>query len=160
MPTHEYEVLRHSRLAAELSDPECEVLAALIETRRLAGDAIVCAQGESDSRLHLVVSGALAVSRKDEEGRWENLHVKTAGDLVGELSFLDGTPHHSTLRALGPTEIASLERERLESLVTKHPWIVYRVMRAIVHETHELQRRMSLQVAELGNYIFKQHGRY
>jgi CRP-like cAMP-binding protein len=107
------------------------------------------------------VSGALAVSKRDPEGTgWTSLYALTAGDLVGELSFIDETPHYAALRAAGPTEILSLDRNDLEKLLEKHPWVVYRVMRAIMRTVHSLMRRMSVQSIELQNYIYKQHGKY
>ncbi len=156
----DFEALRKSALAKELSDADCRVLATLMEGRKLKDGEIVCEEGKTDSRLHLVLRGALGVARRDPDGSWRNLHVKTAGELVGELSFLDGMPHYAALRALGDTEILSLARERFEGILQEHPWIVYRVMRAILRDTHALQRSMSMQAIELTNYIFKQHGRY
>jgi len=156
----DFEALRKSALAKELSDADCRVLATLMEGRKLKDGEIVCEEGKADSRLHLVLAGALGVARRDPDGSWRNLHVKTAGELVGELSFLDGVPHFAALRALGDTEILSLGRERFEGILQEHPWIVYRVMRAILRDTHALQRTMSMQAIELTNYIFKQHGRY
>ncbi len=105
------------------------------------------------------------------EGRWgwleehetpENvtLFALDAGDLVGELSFLDGTRHYASLVAIGPTRVFGLEREKLEALLPVHPEIVYRVMRAIIRTVHEIQRRISMHSVELTNYIYKQHGRY
>jgi CRP-like cAMP-binding protein len=109
----------------------------------------------------VVVSGALTVSKRDPAGAgWNTLYALTAGDLVGELSFLDETPHYAALRAAGPTEILSLERKDLESLLESQPWVVYRVMRAIMRTVHSLMRRMSVQSVELQNYIYKQHGKY
>jgi CRP-like cAMP-binding protein len=159
--TPELEVLKKSALSKDLSEYECEVLAGLIELRSLKDGEIVCGEGQSDSRLHGVVSGALGVSRRDPaSGEWQNLHVITVGDLAGELSFIDGTPHYSALRALGDTNIYSLERTRLEALLETQPRIVYQVMRAIMRVVHTIQRRLSMQAAELTNYIYKQHGRY
>ena len=161
MATPAFEVLKKSALSKDLSNAECEVLAGLIELRDLKDGGIVCAEGQSDSRLHGVISGALGVSRRDPaSGEWQNLHVITVGDLAGELSFIDGTPHYSALRALGDTSIYSLERTRLESLLDTDPRIVYHVMRAIMRVVHTIQRRLSMQAAELTNYIYKQHGRY
>ena len=40
------------------------------------------------------------------------------------------------------------------------PKVVYHVMRAIVRVVHEIQRRLSMQTAELTNYLYKTHGRY
>lgn len=154
------ELVRKSVLAKELSDGDVDVLAALVHLHRLEDGQVITPEGEADSHMHVVVNGALAVSRHAADGQWENLHVMTAGDLVGELSFVDGTPRYAALRALGQTEIFSLDRGDLEALVEKHPWIAYRIMRAIVRFTHGLQRRMSMQSAELMHYLYKNQAKY
>lgn len=159
--TRESEMVRKTVLAKELSDADCDVLAGLVRLRVLQDGEIVCDEGQSDSKLHVVMSGALNVSKREPGGRgWTTLYALTAGDLVGELSFIDETPHYAALRAAGPTEILSLDRKHLEKLLESHPWVVYRVMRAIMRTVHALMRRMSVQAIELQNYIYKQHGRY
>jgi len=149
------ELVGKSVLAKELSEGDIEVVAKIVRLHRLDDGQVLSPEGEPDSRMHVVVNGALAVSRPGADGQWENLHVLTAGDLAGELSFLDGTPHFAALRALGQTEVFSLDRADLESLVETQPWIAYRIMRAIVRFTHSLQRRMSMQSAELVHYLYK-----
>ena len=88
------------------------------------------------------------------------LFTLAPGDFVGELSFIDATPHYASVVAVGPARVFGLEREKLEALLEAHPQIVYRVMRAIVRTVHQIQRRLSMQSTELTNYIYKQHGRY
>ena len=149
------ELVGKSVLAKELSAGDVEILAGLMHLHRLDDGQVITPEGEPDSHMHVIVNGALAVSRHGADGQWENLHVMTAGDLVGELSFLDGTPRYAALRSLGVTEVLSLDRGDLEGLVEKHPWIAYRLMRAIVRFTHGLQRRMSMQSAELVHYLYK-----
>ncbi|MDH5264598.1 MAG: cyclic nucleotide-binding domain-containing protein [Betaproteobacteria bacterium] len=157
---HVVELVAKSVLAKELSAGEVEIVAGLVRLHHLEDGQVITPEGEPDSHMHVVVNGALAVSRPGAGGQWENLHVMTAGDLVGELSFLDGTPRYAALRALGRTEIFSLDRADLERLVEKHPWIAYRLMRAIVRFTHGLQRRMSMQSAELMHYLYKNQAKY
>ena len=149
------ELVAKSILAKELSPGDIDIVAKLVHLHRLEDGQVLAPEGEPDSRMHVVVNGALAVSRPVANGQWENMHVMTAGDLVGELSFLDGTPHFAAVRSLGQTEVFSLDRADLESLVENHPWIAYRIMRAIVRFTHSLQRRMSMQSAELVHYLYK-----
>jgi len=159
--TRESEMVRKTVLAKELSDADCDVLAGLVRLRSLQDGEIVCDEGQSDSKLHVVMSGALNVSKREPGGKgWTTLYALTAGDLVGELSFIDETPHYAALRAAGPTEILSLDRKDLEKLLESHAWVVYRVMRAIMRTVHALMRRMSVQAIELQNYIYKQHGKY
>jgi CRP-like cAMP-binding protein len=157
----ELEIVRKTVLAKELSEPESELLSQLVKLETLQDGEIICDEGQSDNKLHVVVSGAVNVSRRDPGGKgWTTLYTLTHGDLVGELSFIDETPHQSALRAAGPTEILSLDRRDLEKLLDQHPWLVYRVMRAIMRTVHALMRRMGLQAIELQNYIYKQHGKY
>jgi len=152
------EALRGSRLAAELSAEQVRILAGLLAFRDLRAGEVLVAQGVSDNHLYVIVSGALAVTRGGSEPT--QLFSLGPGDLVGELSFLDATPHYAALIATTPTRVFGLERSKLESLLEGHADIVYQVMRAIIRTVHEIQRRLSMHTVELTNYIYKKHGRY
>ena len=154
------DALKLSRLAAELSDAQVRTLAENLVFRDLQADEILVKEGTADNHLYVVVKGALGVVRNAGTAERVTLLTLTSGDLVGELSFIDETPHYASLIAITPTRVFGLEREKLESLLLGHPEIVYRVMRAIVRTVHEIQRRISMQSAELTNYIYKQHGKY
>jgi CRP-like cAMP-binding protein len=121
---------------------------------------VLVPEGTSDNHLYVIVRGALSVQRSAGTSESVILFTLGAGDLVGEMSFLDETPHYAALVAIGPTRVFGIEREKLEALLRPHPELVYRVMRAIIRTVHELQRRISMQSVELTNYIYKQHGRY
>src|SRR6185436_6712314 len=149
-----------SRLAAELTDQEVQTLAANLQFRDLEPGDVLVDQGTSDNHLYVIVRGALGVVRNAGTPERMTLLTLTSGDLVGELSFIDETPHYGSLVATTSTRVFGLERERLEALLTTHPVIVYRVMRAIVRTVHEIQRRISMHSVELTNYIYKQHGKY
>ena len=155
-----YEALKGSKLGPELTDQQLDTLAAYVTFRDLAHGEVLVPEGTSDDHLYILMSGALNVVRNAGKPEAVTLFTLTAGDLVGELSFLDATPHYASLVASGPTQVFGLERGKLESLLDSHPQIVYRVMRAIVRTTHQIQRRLSMQSVELTNYIYKQHGRY
>jgi len=156
----EYDALKASKLGKELSDRQLDSLAPLITFRNLSDGEVLVAEGTSDNHLYVLVQGTLGVVRSAGKPDAVTLFTLTAGDLIGELSFIDATPHYASLVALGPTRVFGLEREKLESLLDSHPQVVYHVMRAIVRTTHQIQRRLSMQSVELTNYIYKQHGRY
>ena len=40
------------------------------------------------------------------------------------MSFMDGSEAYASKVALGATGVLALEREKLESLIDTHPWIV------------------------------------
>jgi|GEM_PF-20283 len=152
--------LRTSRLAAELSDAETAVLAGAMSLRRLQAGEILVQEGRADDHFYLVVKGALGVVKGAGTAEPVTLNTLSAGDFAGELSWLDGAQRYASLVALGDTEVIGLDRTRLEDLLAGHPWLVYRVMRAIVRAVHQIQYRLSMQQSELQNYIYKQHGKY
>ena len=154
------DALRQSQLAAELSDEQCSVLSELVALRELKNGEILVREGETDNHLYAIVQGLLRVVKNAGTADEITFFTISAGDFADELSFMDGTRHYASLAAVGDTRVLGLEREKLESLLTARPDIVYKVMRAIIRAVHQIQRRLSMQSVELTNYIYKQHGRY
>ncbi|MEI6414507.1 MAG: cyclic nucleotide-binding domain-containing protein [Pseudomonadota bacterium] len=144
----------------DLNDDELQVLAEIVTIRQLADDEVLIREGEVDHSLHGVISGALGVEKMTGGNDKLTLHVLRRCDLAGGMGFVDGMPHTATLRAIGPTQIMTLERERMESFVVSHPILVYHIMRTIIRKVHHILRSMNFQYMELTNYITHQHGRY
>lgn len=154
-------IIRKSKIGAELSGEQCAVLSDLVDIDEYADGEVVVPEGAKDDHLRVVLSGALAVAKKDgDDDEWTRLNVLTAGDLAGELAFLDSRPRYAALVALGPTRVFSLQRARLESLLIKDPVIVYRVMRAIARFAHEVLHRSGSQMAEMTAYLYKTKAKY
>jgi len=154
------EALRTSHLATELTETQCQTLGALLSLRELVDGEVLVREGTSDSHLYAITAGSLAVARGAGNADEVTLFMLKAGDLVGELSFLDDNVHYASVVSRGASRVFGLERSQFESLLDTDPHIVYRVMRAITRRVHQAQHRLAAQSAELSNYIFKQHGRY
>jgi CRP/FNR family cyclic AMP-dependent transcriptional regulator len=154
------EGLSKSRLAVELNDEERRVLADAMSLRDLKHGEVLVQEGSADDHLYVVVSGVLGVVKGAGGDGEVTLNAIRPGDVVGELSFLDGATRYASLMALTDTRVLGLSRVDLEALLETRPKVVYHVMRAIVRVVHEIQRRLSMQTAELTNYLYKTHGRY
>lgn len=153
------ELVRNSKIGTELTEEQSLVLSRLVEINEYADGDVVVEEGASDDKLRVVLAGALAVAKRDDDD-WVRLNVLTAGDLAGELAFLDSRPRYAALVALGPTKVFSLERAKLESLLDSHPLIVYRVMRGITRFAHQVLHRTGAQMTELTAYIYKSKAKY
>lgn len=158
--TNNADALRSTKLAAELSDDECRVLADLVSLRDLKQGEVLAKEGTIDNHIYVILSGTLGVVKGVGSAAEVTINTLSAGDFVGEMGFMDASELYASKVALGDTRVLGLERENLESLLDSHPRIVYRVMRAIIRVVHQIQRRLSMQQVELSNYIYKQHGRY
>jgi CRP/FNR family transcriptional regulator, cyclic AMP receptor protein len=154
------EGLSQSKLATELTPAQAEALAATMTVRDLKQGEVLVREGDSDDHLYVVVSGGLGVVKAAATPNEVTLNVMRPGDVVGELSFLDGATRFASLVAMSETRVLGLSRGDLEALLDRDPHLVYRVMRAIVRIVHDIQRRLSMQTVELTNYLYKTHGRY
>jgi CRP/FNR family transcriptional regulator, cyclic AMP receptor protein len=154
------EGLSKSKLAMELNDAERRTLAAAMTLRDLQHGEILVQEGSADDHLYVVASGVLGVVKGAGLEEEVTINAIRPGDVVGELSFLDGATRYASLVALSDTRVLGLSRNALEGLLETQPKVVYHVMRAIVRVVHEIQRRLSMQTAELTNYLYKTHGRY
>ena len=143
------DVLRQSKLAAELTEEQCRVLRDLVTLRDLVDGEVLVKEGESDNHLYTIVKGLLCVVKNAGSVEEVTFLSIGSGDFADELGFMDGTAHYASLVARGDTRVLGLEREKLESLLGPHPDIVYKVMRAIVRAVHQIQRQLSMQSVEL-----------
>jgi CRP-like cAMP-binding protein len=143
-----------SPLGRELSREEAAVLGALVAVRDLAPGELLVRAGTRDDHLHVIVSGALEVTRQ-ADGSSSVLYALQPGELAGELSFMDEEVRYASLVASRPTRVLVLQRAQLETLLETHPRIVYKVMRAIMRVAHDVQRRLSVQMSDLQNYFFR-----
>lgn len=153
-------LILESSLGRELSPDNAKALADMMRTRELADGEFLLTEGMSDDTLHVIVDGKLEVVKHTGAGQEASLAVLREGELVGELSFLDGETHTVGLRALCDSRVLSLTRDDFENIVEEDPQLVYRVMRAVARSAHRTMHRMNTEFVELRNYIFKQHGRY
>jgi CRP-like cAMP-binding protein len=155
-----HEALGRSLLAVELDVGQKAKLAEAMSLRSLREGEVLIPEGVADDCLYVVATGVLGVVKG--HGATDALTLSTIlpGGVAGELSFLDGSKRYASLVALSDTRVLGLTRGELEAFIDKDPQLLYRVMRGIVRIVHEVQRRLSMQNAELTNYLYKTHGRY
>jgi CRP/FNR family transcriptional regulator, cyclic AMP receptor protein len=154
------EGLRNSKLAVEMTDEQRKALAAAMTLRELAAGEVLVREGDTDDHLYVIASGVLGIIKAAGTENEMTINTVKPGDVVGELSFLDGATRYASLVAMSSSRVLGLSRGDLEGLLDRNPQLVYRVMRAIVRVVHDIQRRLSMQTVELTNYLYKTHGRY
>ena len=85
----------------------------------------VTREGDSrDDLVYLVVHGMLQVKRGDRV-----LAYLQDGDVVGELSALDGTPRSATVTTVVDTELLLIDRRHLLPMLEDNPGIADRLER-------------------------------
>lgn len=101
-------------------DPEAlDAIAACGVWMSLAGGWELFPEGAPSNALHFNLSGRLIVVRENPEGD-EVVGYVRAGEPVGEMSMLAGENHSASVYALRDTEILSVPRDHIETLIHDH----------------------------------------
>jgi CRP-like cAMP-binding protein len=107
-----------------LSATETAALAERAITRTFARGQALCHQGQVADRVMILRSGRVKITATTPNGREVVLAFRGAGELVGELSALDGGPRSATMIALEPVEAMALTPEDFLAFVESHPSVV------------------------------------
>lgn len=107
--------------AGALTPEERERLARDGRRRRFPRGSTLFNEGERSDRVVIVLSGRVKVSYFTEHGREVVLAVRSSGDILGELSALDGEPRSATATALEPVEALVLAAGQFRDFVCTHP---------------------------------------
>ena len=111
------EGLSKSKLAVELNDEERSVLAGAMTLRDLKHGEVLVQEGSADDHLYVVVNGVLGVVKGAGMEEEVTLNAIRPGDVVGELSFLDGATRYASLVALSDTQVLAHCRANLEDFM-------------------------------------------
>src|SRR5207248_2281569 len=84
-----------------LTGDEWRTLEVAGRPRRYRARQRLIGEGEPGDHVIAVLGGRVKVSVQTRSGREILLAIKEPGDLVGELSAIDGRPREATSRALG-----------------------------------------------------------
>ena len=110
-------------------------------------------QGDIENSFYIVIDGRLALVNEKKDKNPQILHVLEKGDLVGELSFIDGTPHNTSCIALGDASVLRFKAEDVRPLITEHPMVMYNFMRAVIKRVHHTVSAIGKQQTALSDYI-------
>ena len=106
-------VLRKLPLINDFSDGELIDLFATATEQRFASGSFLCKEGDQDGHLYFLVTGEVEVSKKDATGNAHVLATLGDGALLGELSWIMGTPCTANLKVSKETFIIRLNGEAL-----------------------------------------------
>ena len=112
------DILRSQGLSAQ----ELRLLATYSAEEHFPPNAMIFAEGESGDTLHIVVDGAVRISRMAPGMGEECLAILGRGEVFGEMALIDGQPRSADARAhrQGCT-VFSISRSLLEEVLSMDP---------------------------------------
>jgi CRP/FNR family transcriptional regulator, cyclic AMP receptor protein len=104
-----------------LDESERVSLAAQLEEVQLPEGQVLFNYGEPGDCLYVIRSGKAEVFFKDDTGTRIVLEIAGSGDVVGELSLLDGGPRTASVVVTEPLDALRLDRGDLDQFLRSHP---------------------------------------
>lgn len=77
-------------------------------------------EGDSSNELYWLVHGRLEVLKK-LQGQYIQVSTIEAGELVGELAFLDQKPRSATVKAITDCQLVKLEYGEFQEMLAAQP---------------------------------------
>lgn len=104
-----------------LDDQERAALAERMDCRDFKQGDVIFDYGDPGGEIFILRSGQVEVYVENHEGEKIVLAENERGDVVGELSFLDGGHRTATAVARTDTQVLTMHRNRLLEFIDKHP---------------------------------------
>ena len=104
-----------------LDESERVTLAAQLEEVQIPEGQVLFNYGEPGDCLYVIRSGKAEVFFKDDTGNRIVLEIAGTGDVVGELSLLDGGPRTASVVVTETLDALRLDRADLDQFLRRHP---------------------------------------
>lgn len=135
-----HEVLKQAPLFSSLSQRFLKGLGDSATRRSYEKDAFIVRQGNAGVGVFVITSGKVQVLKTDESGNRYELGRHGPGEVIGEMSVLDGAVRSADVVALEDTECLVLASWAFNSFMEAHPQVALEILPMVVkrfRETHD-----------------------
>jgi len=129
------------RFLEALHEKEVAALRALAVVRRWPAGSALVHEGDRSDRILIVQSGRVKIVALTKDGTEMLLALRGAGDIVGELSAVDGRPHSAAAVALEPVTCLAVDRTDFTTFLETHPRAAVVLLRVIASRQREADSR-------------------
>lgn len=113
------------------------------EIRTIPRNAVLIREGDSNSEIFLLLSACVKVTARTASGKQALLAVRIGGDIVGELSAVDGDARNATIVSCSREEGAAvvLSRADFEQALSEHPTALVELTASVSRKLRASTRR-------------------
>jgi CRP-like cAMP-binding protein len=124
-----------------LSSEEFDDLVSRGAKRHFRRGAFLLTEGEISDHVVVILTGRAKVSSVTHDGREVVLAVRGPGDLLGDLSALDGGVRSASVSALEPVEALVIPSERFEGFLEAHPRLAILLLQTLSRRLRDSDRK-------------------
>src|SRR3954451_8233114 len=98
-------------------------------------------QGGTSDRVVVLLKGRVKVSTLSDEGREIVLAFRGPGDLLGELSAIDGQPRSASVAAIEPVEALAVTAIDFRAFLSEHPEVALFLLETVSRRLRDADRK-------------------
>jgi CRP-like cAMP-binding protein len=124
-------------LFQSLSDRFVSGLAKAATERHFKADDTLVRQGNPGVGVFIIVEGAVKVVKTNEKGERLDIATHGPGEVIGEMSVLDGANRTADVVATEPTTCLVLSSWDFKSFMEDHPEVALQILPVVVRRFRE-----------------------
>ena len=124
-------MLKRTPLFADVDSEDLKSVAQELEEESFVAGERLFEAGEPGDRAYFIARGRIGIARRGDASPEEMLSSIGVNECFGELSLLDERPREVAARVLEDATLLSLDKQRFQSLVERHPPLVLGLLRSL-----------------------------
>ena len=108
--------------------------------RRFSPHTFLCRQGETLQHVFIVLSGQIQIEAHTKDGRQAIIAIHNPGDVLGELSPIDGKPRSATAQAISKVTTLVIPAQQFTTLIKDYPKVTWAVLQVVVKRFREVNQ--------------------
>ncbi len=149
-----------------LDERQIEQLLEATTTKHLAPKEVLFRKGDPPNQLYGVLEGRLKVVNTGADGKDVVFGLMGPGEVIGEISLIDGYPRSAAVVALEACELLTLHRRDLNPFIERHPKFAFqlagvlagRLRRLSEHTEDALFHSLRIRLAKKLFSLMKEYG--
>jgi len=130
-----------SAFLTRLASGDLDAVTKRARRRTFPKGAVLFWEGDPADDVMILVSGRAKAWVSSPDGREVILNLLDAGDIIGELSAIDGAPRSATVTTLEPAEALITARTDFGDLLAERPGIAFELLRLVTGKLRESSQR-------------------
>ncbi len=134
-------VLLPESFLARLGDSDVSAVIGGRRPTRCKAGTVLFIEGERAGRVLVVLCGHVKIFSTSTEGREIVLAVRGPGEVLGELSSIDGAPRSASGAAMDEVELLSIPSDDFHALLSERPGIAATLLTTLVARLRDADRK-------------------
>ncbi len=141
--------LSQIELFKDLSDAERQSVAEAVVVDEFKTDELVFEENSPRQNLRLIYEGEIELFKRSTFGEETRLSFFGKFDFLGEGALMDEYPHSTSARALVPSVLLTISREKFLKILDENPTMAAHVLPAVARVISRRMRQASTRVVNV-----------